>query len=118
MFIEKLEEILKEQNSNINQLAKSTGINQQAMSKWKNGSMPGIDKLKMICEYLNVSADYLLEIQPREPDILTPEEKILLEQFRRIEDDVGKEIVLEITKREASRYMPPGEGKSYNSRIG
>lgn len=117
MFIDKLEIVLKERKSNISQLSKATGLTQQTMSNWKKGAQPQADKIKIICEYLNISADYLLEIQPREPDILSSDEKLLLEEFRKIEDDVGKEIVLEVTKREASRYAPPGE-KSSNLKIG
>ncbi len=118
MFPDKLFEILSERGKNTVWLAENTGISPALISSWKKNSNPKIDKIIIIAEFLNVSVDYLLEVQPREPDILTPEERILIEHFRRIEDDVGKEIVLEITKREASRYMPPGEGKSYNSRIG
>lgn len=119
MLTDKIEEILKERNSNITALAKETGIPQQTISSWKSGKKPSIDKIKIICEHLGISADYLLEIRPREPDVLDPQECALLEQFRRIEDDVGREIVLELTRREASRYGPPQEQeKLYNSKIG
>lgn len=118
MFFERLEEILQERGSNINQLSKAVNIPQGTMSSWRT-KKPSIDKVKIICEHLNISADYLLEIRPREPDVLDPQERALLEQFRRIEDDVGREIVLELTRREASRYGPPQEQeKLYNSKIG
>lgn len=123
MFIEKLEEILNEKNLTINKLALETGIKQQTIARYKKGSLPAIDKLKIIAEYLNVSADYLLEMQPTEPDILTPKEKLLIEYFRQVEDDTGKDFIIEVAKREASRAAPkkspPEEkGSLLNSKIG
>lgn len=117
MFYEKLDTILKKKNLTMNKLAKNAGVAQASTVRWKNGSIPNSDALIKICKYLNVSADYLLELEPQQPDILSDKEKRLIEYFRRIDDDVGKDIVLELAKREASRYGPPEE-KSYNSRIG
>lgn len=123
MFIEKLEEILKEKNLTFNKLAKETGIKQQTMSSWKEGRYPGIDKLKILAQYLEVPTDFLLEMQPTEPDILTPKEKLLIEYFRQVEDDTGKDFIIEVAKREASRAAPkkspPEEkGSLLNSKIG
>lgn len=109
MFTDRLEEILKERGSNINQLAKATNILQATISSWKTGKKPSIDKVKIICEYLNISADYLLELEPQKPGTLSETEKRLIQYFRRIDDDVGKDLILEVAKREASRYGPPKE---------
>lgn len=122
MFIERLEEILHERKSNVTQLAKETGLTQQTIASWKTGRKPSIDKVKIICEYLNISADYLLELEPQKPDTLSETEKRLIQYFRRIDDDVGKDLILEVAKREASRYGPPKEKeteeKLSNSKVG
>ena len=50
-------------NSGIKQtdLAKAIGISKQCVSDFKSGrSFPSIQTLKLICKYLDVSADYLL----------------------------------------------------------
>jgi transcriptional regulator with XRE-family HTH domain len=42
-------------------VAKDTGISQATLSDWKNGiSVPKVDKLAKIADYLGVSLDYLL----------------------------------------------------------
>lgn len=83
MFIEKLEIILKEKHLTMNKLAKAIGYSQSATSQWKKGRMPQIDILQKICKYLDVSADYLLDLdETPPPPILTDQEKELLEHFR------------------------------------
>ena len=100
MFIENLEEILKKRNMTLNGLSKqATTFKQAATSRWKHGSYPSIDVLKEICEMLNVSADYLLDLAPPE---MTDQERKLLENFRSA-DQRGQESILDIADREASR---------------
>lgn len=66
------------------QLEKDTGIKQATLGKWKKGSVPTIDKLVILINYFQVSADELLGT----PIInnLTENEKELLEQFRKLSD--------------------------------
>ena len=85
MFYEKLQKELKKKNTNLNQLAKATGINQSATSRYKNGSMPTTEILIKICKYLDVSADYLLDLDdtpPPDKPNLSDRETILIENFR------------------------------------
>lgn len=104
MFIDVLEKELKERNLNLNKLAKGAGIAQSPTSRWKNGSLPSVDALIKICQYLNVSADYLLELKPPEKDNLTKEEKWLLRYYKAA-DERGKEYILETAEREAERVQ-------------
>lgn len=102
-------------------MAKATGISQSATSRWKHGSYPSIDVLSVICKYLNVSADYLLELEPPEPppnksSPLEENEKMLVNYYRTA-DKRGKEYIFETAKREASRANQAKE-KSLNSKIG
>lgn len=83
MFIEKLEKTLKEQHLTMNKLSKAIGYSQSATSRWKQGRFPQIDVLEKICRYLNVSADYLLDLdETPPPPKLTDQEQELLEHFR------------------------------------
>ena len=58
-----LSEVMEKQKLNQLKLAQMLGIRQSQISNWLNGkSLPGYYSLKMLCQKLNVSADYLLEI--------------------------------------------------------
>lgn len=92
MFIEKLEETLKLKHLTMNKLAKGINFSQSATSQWKKGRMPQIDVLKKICEYLNVSADYLLDLNIEAPPILTDQELKLLEHYRQCDPGTQKNI--------------------------
>lgn len=83
MFIEKLEIVLKERNMTMNKLSKEIGYSQSAISNWKKGRMPQIDIFQKVCKCLNVSADYLLDLDdtPPPPNI-SDREAVLLEHFR------------------------------------
>lgn len=106
MFIDILEKTLKEKNVTFNKLAKETGIGQSSTDRWKKGSYPSIDKLVKICQYLNVSADYLLELNIEPPadriDRLTEQEQRLIENFRKL-DDRAKEFIFDMAAREAEK---------------
>lgn len=83
MFYENLEKILKQKNLTLNKLAKGTGLAQSPTSRWKNGTIPNGETIIKICKYLNVSADYLLDLDTgAPPPILTDQEQELLEHFR------------------------------------
>ena len=99
MFIENLQKVLNEKHLTLNKLSKAIGISQSATSNWKTGRMPQIDVLEKICRYLNISADYLLDLAPPE---MTDQERKLLENFRSA-DQRGQEYILDIADREASR---------------
>lgn len=83
MFYQKLEELVKEKNITMNKLAKNAGFSQTGTDRWKKGSMPSCEALVKICKYLNVSADYLLDLDdaPPPPNI-SDREAVLLEHFR------------------------------------
>lgn len=83
MFFEKLEKVIKEQGLNLNQLSKKAGFSQGNTDRWKKGSMPNTDALIKICKCLNVSADYLLDLDDTPPPPnLSDREAELLENFR------------------------------------
>ena len=91
MFIEKLEKIINEKNITMNRLAKNAGFSQTSTDRWKKGSLPSVEALIKVCKYLNVSADYLLDLDTGAlPPILTDQEQELLEHFRHCDDGTKK----------------------------
>lgn len=95
MFYEKLKKELEAKNLNLNKLAKATGINQSGTSRYKNGGMPTTDVLIKICKYLNVSADYLLDLnEEAPPPQLSDQELALVNNFRLCDSGTKKNIEL------------------------
>lgn len=93
MFYEKIEKELKARKMTLNQLAKGAGFPQSGTTRWKNGSMPGTEILIKICKYLNVSADYLLDLEDEAPPlIISDEEKELILQYRECDSGTRKSI--------------------------
>lgn len=105
----------------MNKLAKNINVSQSTTDKWKKGYYPSADTLIKMCKYLNVSADYLLELDPPDPppdrlERLEESEKLLIEYYRTA-DERGKEYILDVAKREASRNESP-KGTSSGLKIG
>lgn len=94
MFYEKLEQLLKEKHLTLNKLAKGAGFAQSPTTRWKTGTMPNAETLVKICKYLNVSADYLLDLDETPPPILTDQEQELLEHFRQCSPGEQQSILL------------------------
>ena len=60
-FNEKLQELRKQKNLTQEQLAEQLYVSRTAISKWESGrGYPGIDSLKEVSKYFNVSLDELL----------------------------------------------------------
>ncbi len=114
MFYEKLEQLLKEKHLTLNKLAKGAGFAQSPTTRWKTGTMPNAETLVKICKYLNVSADYLLDLDETPPPILTDQEQELLEHFRQCSPG-EKESILLLANAGANKAEQ--EKESLNSKI-
>ena len=63
-FFEILKEIMKAKGINQLELANLLGVRQSQVSNWLNRkSLPGYYSIRMMCIKLNVSSDYLLELE-------------------------------------------------------
>lgn len=61
--MEKLKDLINDHDITQEQLAKIIGVHRKQVGRWINGqSEMGIEKLKKICEYFQVSADYILDL--------------------------------------------------------
>ena len=60
-YYQNLCDTIEDSDSRIKELAAAIGVSPKQVSRWIKGSREmGIDKLKKICEYYQVSADYIL----------------------------------------------------------
>jgi transcriptional regulator with XRE-family HTH domain len=94
MYYQKLEKTIKERKISMNKLAKEAGFSQASTDRWKKGSLPNTEALIKICKYLNVSADYLLDLNDETPPPMSDQEQQLLEYFRQCDDGTQKSILL------------------------
>ena len=61
LFKDIFRQLLHDNSINAYKLSKDTGISEALISYWKNGKqLPKYDSLNLLCDYFNVSADYLL----------------------------------------------------------
>lgn len=58
-IVEKIKYLCKEKKITVAELERNTGISNGQIRKWDK-STPGIDKVKLVADYFDVSVDYLL----------------------------------------------------------
>ena len=58
-LVEKIKDLCKEKKISVAELERKTGISNGQIRKW-DVSTPGVDKLKLVADYFDVSVDYLL----------------------------------------------------------
>lgn len=101
---DRLRDLREARNLKQTDVANALCISNKILSSYeRNISMPTIDNLKNLCEFYNVSADYLLQIELEKPEIssnetsapvlLSSEQKKLLSYFERLNTE-NKEAVL------------------------
>lgn len=97
-IIERIYELLEEQNKKANMLCEKLDIRTSTMSTWKaRKSDPPAKYMKTIANFLGVSLDYLLTGQNAPtPKSTTPEEDELLELFRSLPEPKKYEFVGEL----------------------
>lgn len=58
-----LKDLITDSDLKLYEIAHITGVNPRQVARWLNGTQEmGIFKLKALCKYFNVSADYILEL--------------------------------------------------------
>ncbi len=60
MFLQRLEELIKEKGITKYKLSKDLNLPNSTIWNWQNGCLPTADKLILIADYFEVSTDYLL----------------------------------------------------------
>ena len=66
MFAKRLENLRKSYKLTQKQLADKLGVKKQTVSNWENDNiLPSIDTLIRICNFFNVSTDYILGLDDK-----------------------------------------------------
>lgn len=73
ILYQRIEELCNSNNVSITRLEKECGFSNATIKKWKETSIPGIDKVQKIAKYFNVTTDYLLGIT----NIPTPADELI-----------------------------------------
>lgn len=77
MFSDIIVNLLKKNNITAYKLSKDLGISEALISNWKSGRQePKYDSLQKLSRYFNVSADYLLELDITNQNIIAPKKNI------------------------------------------
>ena len=99
---------MKKKDITAYKLCKDTGLPKNTIDNWKNGSIPKIDKFKIVSLYLGVSPNELLGIENNTE--LTLEEAEIINAYKTAPEaiKVATRKLLDI----------PDTGKSSNSKIG
>jgi transcriptional regulator with XRE-family HTH domain len=98
-FIDRLLELLEENNVNAYQLSKDLGVSDSLISTWKKkpSTDPSANVLHSISKYFKVDMAWLLtgegEPTPKAPAGLTDMEEMLLEEFRAADKQKRKSIL-------------------------
>lgn len=109
MFGEQLKKARKNKGIRQVELAKLLNTTNTSVSNWENNfSRPDIDMIKKICSILDISSDFLLEIDEEE---LTPEEREFISLYK-VMDKQGKEVLNYILKQEIKRISVYNKLKS------
>lgn len=101
---DRLRDLRESQNLRQTDVANALCISNKILSSYElNISMPTIDNLKKLCEFYNVSADYLLQIELNKttlsaedtsaPITITPEQKKILSYYERLNTE-NREAIL------------------------
>ena len=98
-FIDRLIEALEKKNISQYKLCKDLNIGQSTISSWKKGKIPTVEKVIAIVQYLEISADWLLETEQKN---LSLEEQKLLNAYRSA-DARGKKTIMRTAEAEAEQ---------------
>lgn len=89
-LVEKIKILCKEQKITVAELERKTGISNGQIRKW-DVSTPGIDKIKTIADYFDVSTDYLLgrTDKKRYYDLTEKDERTIQKDLQKIIEGVN-----------------------------
>ena len=88
-------------------MARDLHISKQTVSSWMLGTrIPRMDKIDMLCEYFGCKRSDIMEPQAKSTtsDGLTLDEKMLLNQYRKLSDD-EKEWILDVVTTRAKKKV-------------
>ncbi len=98
------------------EFAEKLGVSRQSVSKWESGNvMPDLDKIVSMCALFNVTTDYLIKGEKKDPEPESREIEEIIVGTLEQEDEPGQSLVQEIEEEicdaprqpEAASQKPP-----------
>lgn len=89
-FSDTFNRLCEERNISVTELSQELGVSRQTIYKWKSGTMPGENAMKILSEYLSVSQEELLGANKKTSDdsevetVLSIVEKMSIEQIEAV----------------------------------
>lgn len=94
-FKNRIYDLRKERHLSQQQLADRIGVNKQTISQYERGVRePQFEMLEILCDYFNVSADYLLGRDSVTMRLLNSDELHIVNSYRDL-DSQGRQLFLE-----------------------
>jgi transcriptional regulator with XRE-family HTH domain len=97
-FIKRLDSVISENKTTRAEVCRMAKINHSSINNWegkgkgiKKPSIPSVEKVIKVAEFLDISLDYLL--LGKEPDVINKNEKELLELYKQLNNDVKSYII-------------------------
>ena len=88
-YLQVIDMKLKEKNITAKKMLSDLNYSHSLITQWRKGNTPSLDKITAISKYLNVPVSYLLgEVQAL--DLLSDDEQIFLENYRRLDNTCKK----------------------------
>lgn len=92
--VERISELLAKRNISAAKMMRELGFSNGLYSQWKSGKQqPSTEKLQRIAAYLDVSTDYLLGIQPEQPDAVVEELLILARRTKELPESERRKLM-------------------------
>lgn len=103
-FAQRLRELINEKGIQDKELTLICDVGQSTVAMWFKGNIPRADTLITIADYFEVSIDYLLghsddfgNIQrPEQKEELTPGERELLKEYRRLSPQRKEDLIYQV----------------------
>ena len=93
MFFDQLINLCEEKNTTPTKfVTEILHLSSSKVTAWKNGSIPKYETLDTIANYFDVSIGTLFDGKRTDANLLTADERELLENYRKLDDDKKKEI--------------------------
>jgi len=108
-FHQRIIDLLDEKGINAKEACKCANIGRGAITTWKKGSIPSVDKVFRLAKYLNRSVQWLITGK----DGLKDDEQILLDAYNQL-NDTGKEAAISAVRGLVSSFpqLPELAGES------
>lgn len=101
ILYERIEKLCELNNISITRLEKECGFSNATIKKWKDTSIPGIDKVQKIAQFFHVTTDYLMgitDIPTTADELLNDMDIVALQRAKSKMSPVDRERMMQMLK--------------------